>query len=42
MQSILLLSPMQSISDTAPEVARELGIRIEIKDSDDALFALQL
>lgn len=36
MQSILLLSPMQCISDTAPEVARELGIRIKVKDSDDA------
>ena len=36
MQSILLLSPMQSISNTAPDVARELGIRIEIRDSDDA------
>ena len=36
MQSILLLSPMQSISDTAPDVVRELGIQVEIKDSDDA------
>ena len=36
MQPILLLSPMQSISDIAPEVARELGIRIHVETSDDA------
>ena len=36
MQPILLLSPMQSISDTAPEVARELGIPIHVETSDDA------
>ena len=36
MQPILLLSPMQSISDTAPEVARELGIPIRVETSDDA------
>lgn len=36
MLPILLLSPMQSISDIAPEVARELGIQIHIETSDDA------
>ena len=36
MPSILLVSPMQSISNIAPAVARELGIQVEIKDSDDA------
>ncbi len=36
MQPILLLSPRQSISDTAPEVARELGIPIRVETSDDA------
>ena len=41
MLPILLLSPMPSISDLAPEVARELGISIHIATSDDA-GALQL
>ena len=36
MLPILLLSPMQSISDIAPDVARELGIQIHIETSDDA------
>jgi len=36
MLPILLLSPMQSIADLAPEVARELGIRIHVETSDDA------
>lgn len=36
MPTILLLSPMQSISDAAPAVARELGIDIHIETSDDA------
>ena len=36
MRPILLLSPMQSIADLAPEVARELGIRIHVEISDDA------
>ena len=31
MLPILLLSPMQSISDTAPEIARQLGISIHIE-----------
>ena len=36
MRPILLLSPMQSIADLAPDVARELGIRIHVEISDDA------
>ena len=36
MLPILLLSPMQSISDIAPGVAHELGIQIHIETSDDA------
>lgn len=36
MRPILLLSPMQSIADLAPEVARALGIRIHVEISDDA------
>jgi len=36
MPSILLLSPMQSISDIAPDVASELGIDIAIETTDDA------
>ena len=36
MQPILLLSPMQSISDTAPDVANELGIHIHVETTDDA------
>ena len=36
MLPILLLSPMQSITDLAPEVARELGISIHVETSDDA------
>lgn len=36
MPAILLLSPMQSISDLAPEIASELGIRIRIETTDDA------
>ena len=36
MMPILLLSPMQSLSDIAPEVAAELGIQIAIETSDDA------
>lgn len=41
MLPILLLSPMQSITDQAPEIARELGISIHVETSDDA-GALQL
>jgi len=36
MTAILFLSPMQSISDTAPDVASELGIDIAIETTDDA------
>ena len=36
MTPILLLSPMQSMSDIAPEVAAELGIDIAIETTDDA------
>ena len=36
MTPILLLSPMQSISDLAPGVAETLGIDIAIETSDDA------
>ncbi len=36
MLPILLLSPMQSIADLAPAIARELGIDISIEISDDA------
>ena len=36
MLPILLLSPMQSIADIAPEVASDLGIQIHIETSDDA------
>ncbi len=36
MLPILLLSPMQSIADMAPDVADELGISIHIETSDDA------
>ena len=36
MQPILLLSPMPSISELAPEVAQELGIQIHVETSDDA------
>jgi transcriptional regulator with PAS, ATPase and Fis domain len=36
MLPILLLSPMQSIAETAPEIARELGITIRVETSDDA------
>ena len=36
MLPILLLSPMQSIADIAPEVAHELGISIHVETSDDA------
>ena len=35
MLPILLLSPMQSISDVAPQVARELGVEIHVETSDD-------
>ena len=36
MTAILFLSPMQSISDIAPDVACELGIDIAIETTDDA------
>ena len=36
MLPILLLSPMQSIADIAPDIARELGIQIHVETSDDA------
>ena len=36
MQPILLLSPMQSIADIAPDVASELGLAIHVEVSDDA------
>lgn len=36
MLPILLLSPMQSIARIAPDVARDLGIRIHFETSDDA------
>ena len=36
MTAILFLSPMQSISDIAPDVASELGIDIAIETTDDA------
>ena len=36
MQPILLLSPMQSLSEIAPEIARELGITIRVETTDDA------
>ncbi len=36
MVPILLLSPMQSIADIAPDIARELGINIRVETSDDA------
>ena len=36
MTAILFLSPMQSISDIAPDVASELGIEIAIETTDDA------
>ncbi len=36
MSAILLLSPMQSISDMAPEIAEELGIRLHVETTDDA------
>ena len=36
MPSILLLSPMQSLSDMAPDIADELGISIHVETSDDA------
>ncbi len=42
MQPILLLSPMQSISDTAPDVARELGIPVLVETSDDASAEQQI
>ena len=35
MLPILLLSPLQSIADLAPEIARELGIDIHIELADD-------
>jgi transcriptional regulator with PAS, ATPase and Fis domain len=36
MLPILLLSPMHSIADIAPDIARELGINIHVETSDDA------
>ncbi len=36
MLPILLLSPMQSIADLAPEIAYDLGISIHVATSDDA------
>ena len=36
MSPILLLSPMQSLSDAAPEIAAELGISLHVETSDDA------
>ena len=36
MPSILLLSPMQSLSKTAPEIAAELGIALRVETTDDA------
>jgi transcriptional regulator with PAS, ATPase and Fis domain len=36
MPSILLLSPMQSLSETAPEIAAELGIALRVETTDDA------
>ena len=33
---ILLLSPMQSIADLAPDVARELGVDIHVEVADDS------
>jgi transcriptional regulator with PAS, ATPase and Fis domain len=41
MRPILLLSPMQSISELAPDIAHELGISIHVETSDDA-SAMQL
>lgn len=38
---ILLLSPMQSISDMAPQVARELGIEIHVDETSDDESALE-
>jgi transcriptional regulator with PAS, ATPase and Fis domain len=35
MSPILLLSPMQSLSEMAPEIAAELGIHIHVETSDD-------
>ena len=35
MHPILLLSPMQSIADIAPSIAREMGIEIHLAISDD-------
>jgi transcriptional regulator with PAS, ATPase and Fis domain len=35
MLPILLLSPMQSLSDIAPEIANELGLHIHVETSDD-------
>lgn len=36
MRPILLLSPMRSIADIAPQIAREMGINIHVVVSDDA------
>jgi transcriptional regulator with PAS, ATPase and Fis domain len=36
MPSILLLSPMQSLSEAAPEIAAELGIALRVETTDDA------
>ena len=35
MKPILLLSPMQSITSIAPEIASEMGIRIHVETTDD-------
>jgi transcriptional regulator with PAS, ATPase and Fis domain len=36
MLPVLLLSPMQSITDIAPVIAQEMGIEIHVETSDDA------